>query len=474
MSRGGVLRGSKDCMGSTSTICGKTVKIIDTPGFFDGFTATESNFQKLSKVVTLAKEGIHALAFVLGRYTDSCEEAIEQLLLFTGIQPFMFVLLTHAENLGENEVTTKEYIEECLSSPDCPTGFRDLMKMVENRVIMLETVKFIASDYREQKSKELIVMIDSLLETNENKIYSNSMLQLAAQVHEVAKQCQDAKIKEATEQITLYSEKIKKLKYQTDDTSSETNDEIVTLEEELEEVRSKCSKIENPRYLEEFTEKVLTDAMKDCENNSVDSENSHVDSENSHVDSKNSNADSKNSNADSKNSNADSKNSNADSKNSNADSKNSNADSKNSNADSKNSNADSKNSNADSKNSNADSKNSNADSKNSNADSKKFAKFAQSFAAYAAVSVAGTATSSGVYAGMGAIIGAAVGSFFPGLGTVAGAYAGAQILGVLGGTSAFGAITASFYQTMNMGKAREGVRGVIDRAKVITDRCNQM
>ena len=386
MSRGGVLRGSKDCMGSTSTICGKTVKIIDTPGFFDGFTATEGNFQKLSKVVTLAKEGIHALAFVLGRYTDSCEGAIKQLLLFTGIQPFMFVLLTHAENLGKNEVTTKEYIEECLSSPDCPTGFRNLMKMVENRVIMLESVKFVANDYREQKSKEFIAMIENLREINENKIYSNSMLQLAAKVHEVAKQEQDAKIKEATELIALHSEKIKQLKHQTDDTfttssdsetstassDSETNNTIAALEEEIEEIRSQCSEIEDPRYIVEVTQKTLTEAMK-----------------------------------------------------------------------------------------------------NGDFGDKNFAEFAQSFAAYAAVSVAGTSACGGVYAGMGAIIGATVGSFFPVIGTAAGAYAGAQILGVLGGTAGFGAVTKSFLKTNTKGKAREGVIGVIDKAKLVIDGCKQ-
>ena len=254
-------------MASISTVCGKTVKIIDTPGFFDGFTATEGNFQKLSKVVTLAKEGIHALAFVLGRYTDSCEQAIKQLLLFRGIQPFMFVLLTHAENEGQNEVTTKEYIKKVLSSPDCPNGFKDLMKMVDNRVIMLETVKDVASDYHEQKSKEFMSTIESLIEINENKVYTNAMLQLAAQIYEEAKRTQDARLQEATEVIKCNSEKIKQLKCQNDDTltmSSERSNEIAALEEAIDEVQSQCSEIEDPQYIADITENILGKAMEEA------------------------------------------------------------------------------------------------------------------------------------------------------------------------------------------------------------------
>ena len=265
-SKGGVLRGSKACSASTATIRGKTIKIIDTPGFFDGFKSTEDNFNELSRVLTLAKDGIHAVAFVMGRYTTSCEEAIKQLLLFKGVQPFVFVLLTHAENEGINKDATKNYIEECLSSPDCPPGFRHLMEMVENRVIMLESIGFIASDYHEQKCQELVSMIENVLIINDNRMYTNVMLQHAALVYEKAKFQQEAEIQEITESLASNTEKIKALNEQVDDDmvtakSEEIDDEIAVLEEENETLKKRLEEIKDEQYLELLTKRILKDEM---------------------------------------------------------------------------------------------------------------------------------------------------------------------------------------------------------------------
>ena len=267
-SKGGVFRGSKICSASTAIICGKTIKIIDTPGFFDGFKSTEDNFNELSKVLTLAKDGIHAVAFVMGRYTTSCEEAIKQLLLFKGVQPFMFVLLTHTENEGIDKTTTEKYIEECLSSPDCPPGFRNLMGIVENRVIMLESVGFVANDYREQKCQELIAMVENVFTINGNRMYTNVMLEHTAQIYEKAKLQQETEILETTQLLTLNTEKVKQLKQQTDDTSEsatasseENNEEITALEKENEILKSKLEEIKDKQYLEQLTSKIMKDEM---------------------------------------------------------------------------------------------------------------------------------------------------------------------------------------------------------------------
>lgn len=95
----GLLHCTQHCKVSTPIVCGKKIKIVDTPGFFDGFSSTESNFKEFSTALTFAKDGVHAFAFVMrfGRFTKACKEAIEQLQLLTGVLPFVFILLTHAK-----------------------------------------------------------------------------------------------------------------------------------------------------------------------------------------------------------------------------------------------------------------------------------------------------------------------------------------------------------------------------------------
>ena len=109
----------------TSVIFGKRIKIIDTPGFFDEFTSTESNFRELSRALTFAKDGIHAIALVIryGRFTKACQEALQQLQLLKGVLPFLFILLTHAKNKGVTTAATAEHIEQFLTSGRCAPGF---------------------------------------------------------------------------------------------------------------------------------------------------------------------------------------------------------------------------------------------------------------------------------------------------------------------------------------------------------------
>lgn len=202
------------CSASTSIICGKKIKVIDTPGFFDEFTSTEENFKEFSRALTLAKDGIHAIAFVMryGRFTRACREAIQQVLLLKGIQPFVFVLLTHAKNNGITATATAEYITECLTSNRCAPGLRSLIEVVENRVIMLEAVDFVAENYHEQKCEELMLMIENIFKRNGNKMYTNVMLQHAAEVYEQVKQKQKEEIEEIVKSLESNAEKIERLK----------------------------------------------------------------------------------------------------------------------------------------------------------------------------------------------------------------------------------------------------------------------
>lgn len=173
------------CSAAISTVGGKTVKIIDTPGFFDGFKPTEENHKELSKALTFAKDGVHAVAFVMDntRFTEQCNKAIKELLRFEDFQPYIFVLLTHADDEGVTKEETDEYIKEELSSDTCPLGLKELMQVAEKRVVMVECLNT-AEDYHTQKCKEFITMIENIDRSNGFNPYTNDVLRETAQVYE--------------------------------------------------------------------------------------------------------------------------------------------------------------------------------------------------------------------------------------------------------------------------------------------------
>ena len=187
------------------------------------------------------------------RYTEHCENAIKDLQLFKGLEPFLFVLLTHANNEGVTKAATDEYIQQTLSNPRCPGGLKNIMKLVKNRVIMLELVNTSAENYHAQKSKEFITMIEDIHKSNAYKIYTNTILQYAAQVYEKVKLQQQAEIRRAKKLLWSNEEKIQQLKKQAkDSTNSEAisiGDEIVALKLGNKTLESKLEKIKNVKHL---------------------------------------------------------------------------------------------------------------------------------------------------------------------------------------------------------------------------------
>ena len=263
---------TKQCSVDTSIICGKKVKIIDTPGFFDEFSSTESNFKELSRALTLAKDGIHAFAFVMryGRFTKSCKEAIQQLQLLTGVVPFVFILLTHAKRKGVTTAETAEYIEQCLTSNHCALVLRTLMEDVENRVIMLEAVDHIAENYHQQKCNELLMMVEKIHKRNRDKVYTNAMLKHAAEVYEYVKHQQREEIQAIMKSLELNSQKIEQLKQQMNDTAITADNkaaveviskDITVLQKQNKDLEKRLEQIKDEQYLVQLTNKILKEEM---------------------------------------------------------------------------------------------------------------------------------------------------------------------------------------------------------------------
>ena len=204
-----------------------------------------------------------------GRFTKAHKEAIQQLQMLKGIQPFIFVLLTHAKKNGITTTATAEYIGQCLTSNRCALGLRTLIEVAENRVVMLEAVDFISADYHEEKCNEILMMIEKIHKAN-NRVYTDSMLQYAAEVYEKVKQQQREEIQATLKSLETNDLKIVQLKQQINDTTMNTdnkealekiNEEIVALQKENESLRKRLEEVSNEQYLVQLTNEILQTQM---------------------------------------------------------------------------------------------------------------------------------------------------------------------------------------------------------------------
>ena len=268
----GLLAVTHNSKPGTATIHGKTIRIIDTPGFFDGFKSPEESFRELSRALTLAKDGVHAVAFVMNynRYTTTCEEALKQLAPLKGMQSYLFVLLTQTEDEGVTKEATDLYVRECLSSPRCPNGLKDLIQKVDGRVIMVESKIQVKDNYHDKKSKELIEMVESIFKNNNNEVYTNSMLRLVAQAYEIARQHQ-AKEDEKTKRLLRSNlHKIEQLQKQINDSAiaaknkptDKASNEIAELIGQNEKLEKHLEEVKSEAYLEDYTGIILKRLMK--------------------------------------------------------------------------------------------------------------------------------------------------------------------------------------------------------------------
>ena len=130
----------------TCVVAGQNVKIIDTPGFLDAMSPTEVfNVAELSRAFVLAKDGVHAVGLVMDgskRCDQYTADAINEILNFPDIIPFVFVLFTRGGTLGKTESKQKIEIQRMLGEANCPSQLKNFMHAISNRYMILESVEY--------------------------------------------------------------------------------------------------------------------------------------------------------------------------------------------------------------------------------------------------------------------------------------------------------------------------------------------
>ncbi|XP_065888141.1 uncharacterized protein [Dysidea avara] len=166
-----------------------TARIIDSPGFCDDHVSDEEHMKELGHGVMLAREGVHAIGLVLradNRFTGAEATMLREMENFGELWPYIFILFTRARQLGADDGTQRYQIKEFLRNPRCPDSLKVLMRRVNDRYIMLESVDSMGDDYHQIKCAELVGKVQQIF-SNTGKAYTNVLFDHALQLYEKAK-----------------------------------------------------------------------------------------------------------------------------------------------------------------------------------------------------------------------------------------------------------------------------------------------
>ena len=178
----------------SKTIQGINFNIVDTVGFSDGPSLQEHHLDQIRSALDLFSNGINAVIFVI-KSTEQFSVDISTIL--TGLQGMSdiwdhcFVVFTNSKELANTESGQLSKIKQMLANPSCPESLTSLMKIVNNRYMVVESLLPMGDDYHMNKMNEIIKMIKCL----KTKPYTNEMFQIAFSNYKKAKE--KAEINEA-------------------------------------------------------------------------------------------------------------------------------------------------------------------------------------------------------------------------------------------------------------------------------------
>ncbi len=153
------------CSEEHAIVSGRSVSVVDTPGFFPTFSINEDQLMKeIARSVYLSSPGPHAFLIVFRadeRFTEHKQKIIQMIKLLFGEEVFRYsiVLFTHRDTLKRN--TIDEYINEnSILVHQCGGRFQ----------------VFNNNDWNNREVNDLLQKIDTMIEQNGGGHYSRQRL----------------------------------------------------------------------------------------------------------------------------------------------------------------------------------------------------------------------------------------------------------------------------------------------------------
>ncbi|XP_048045849.1 GTPase IMAP family member 8-like [Megalobrama amblycephala] len=159
---------SHECLEKHTTVSGRTLTVVDTPGFFDTNMKPEQFMKEMARCVYLSSPGPHAFLIVFPanqRFTDQEVETVDHIEIFFGeeVSKYSIILFTHGDLL-EGKSIEKNIAQN--------SRVRHLVQKCGGRFHIFNN-----KDQNNRKQvNDLLKMIDTMVEQN-GGYYSNQMLE---------------------------------------------------------------------------------------------------------------------------------------------------------------------------------------------------------------------------------------------------------------------------------------------------------
>ncbi|XP_020513555.1 GTPase IMAP family member 7-like [Labrus bergylta] len=158
------------CEKQTGTVDGRSVSVIDTPGFFNTHLPPQEVLSEVGRCVVLSSPGPHVFLVTLrpGRFTSEERDALEWIraTFGPGVTRFTVVLFTWGDHLGgkpiQDFLETSDELSEFVSS--CRGGHHVFENSQQDK-----------TTERSQQVTQLLEKIHRMLESNGGGCYSNEM-----------------------------------------------------------------------------------------------------------------------------------------------------------------------------------------------------------------------------------------------------------------------------------------------------------
>ena len=168
--RNSFLSVSKKTESGVATIGGKHIELVDTPGLLDP-CSVEHDSERLdfARGLISMTSGFHMLALVFNitKRVERGEDKIFNNLLCTykHYLPYVVLIFTHGKHLGGTEDEQRSIVAGMIkevNEKQKNSNLNQLLKKINYRYIILESVKPMEKGYHAKKSKELVKMINTI------------------------------------------------------------------------------------------------------------------------------------------------------------------------------------------------------------------------------------------------------------------------------------------------------------------------
>lgn len=152
----------------------KTVKVVDTPGFFDTSLSNERVKLEILKCFATIAPGPHAILYVMRmqRCTEEEIESVNHFLHVFGGNPYKYttIVFTGSDALKSTNTTTADYLKIM------PDSFHSLLQKCGMRVVFLNNVSEKKKEIEDQR-EDLFRVINKMMAENSHSFYSNEILE---------------------------------------------------------------------------------------------------------------------------------------------------------------------------------------------------------------------------------------------------------------------------------------------------------